>query len=615
MRFFIKHLLVLATAVLFMSSGIASGETLQDAIKYMLQTNPDIKAASYNRLAKDQEVLQAKAGYYPSLGVSSQTGLTSYSHPAYENIWPKSTVVSLRQNLFRFFGTDYEVDRLKSAANSQAYLLQGTSENVALLASKVYIDVLRNLDLAELAKENLANHQRISDQIKLRNVSGKDAKADLDQVLGRLALSQSNLVIAAANNIDAKTSYQAVIGRLPEDLTKPQAMGSVIPESMKEAELLALQGYPILKSAQADLDARQAQYKTAKSQLYPTIDLAVDYAWQNDAINNPGYQENVTATASLNFNIFNGGYNKARISQTAQQIKEAEAILNNTKRQIIQSVRLSWEAYKAAQEKVVFLEEYVKATGATADAFTAQWNIGRRTMFDLLDTQAEYITAKASLANARYDMLYAEYRVLNSLGKLVNTLGLQWPEESRIGGAAPAAAPVTAVAPKAAEPAAAAPSVSEPPKPADAAPAAPPVAETPKATEPAVAPSASEPPKPADAAPAAPPVIETPKPAEPAAVPPSASEPLKQEEMKTPPAEASVSETATPAKEPAAAASPLPSALTDKPKIIKGIVLNNGKVIEGQILNMNVYTVKILTKDGKEESYSFEKEVKGFIKE
>jgi hypothetical protein len=85
--------------------------------------------------------------------------------------------------------------------------------------------------------------------------------------------------------------------------------------------------------------------------------------------------------------------------------------------------------------------------------------------------------------------------------------------------------------------------------------------------------------------------------------------------MKTPPAEASVSEAASPAKEPAAVTSPLPSVLTDKPKIIKGIVLKNGKVIEGQILNMNVYTVKILTKDGKEESYSFEKEVQGFMKE
>jgi adhesin transport system outer membrane protein len=62
-----KYLVLLTIAVLLMSGGVASGETLQDAIKYMLQTNPNIKAESYNRLAKDQEVLQAKAGYYPSL--------------------------------------------------------------------------------------------------------------------------------------------------------------------------------------------------------------------------------------------------------------------------------------------------------------------------------------------------------------------------------------------------------------------------------------------------------------------------------------------------------------------------------------------------------------------
>jgi adhesin transport system outer membrane protein len=600
-----KYLVLLTIAVLLMSGGVASGETLQDAIKYMLQTNPNIKAESYNRLAKDQEVLQAKAGYYPSLGVTSGVSVDSYSHPASNTTYPKSTVLSLRQNLFRFFGTEYEVDRLKAAANSQAYLLQGTSETVALLASKVYIDVLRNLDLADLAKENLTNHQRISDQMKLRSVSGVDRKADLDQVMGRLALAQSNAVIAAANNIDAKTSYQAVIGRMPEDLTKPEPLVSVIPESMEESEKLALQGYPILKSAQADLDARLAQYKTAKSQLYPTIDLAVDYAWQNDVGTIVGNSENVTATASLNFNIFNGGYNKARIAQTAQQIKEAEAILNNTKRQIVQSVRLSWEAYKAAQEKVVFLEDYVKATGLTATAFAAQWNIGRSTMFDLLDTQAENITAKASLANAKYDRLYAEYRVLSSLGKLVNTLGLQWPEESRIDGAtpdvprrvepAPQKDTVTVVAPLAAPP------VSETPKQVEPAivapPVAPPVSETPKPVEPAIV-----------APPVAPPVSETPKPEEPATVAPPTSETLKQEEMKTPPAEASVPEAA-------AVASPLPSALTDKPKIIKGIVLMNGTVIEGQILNMNVYTVKILTKEGKEETYSFEKEVKGFIKE
>ena len=551
MRLFYKRLLMLVAVISPMNSGVAQGETLQDAIGYMLRTNPNIKASSHNRLAKDQEVMQAKAGYYPTINFSSEVGVTNQSHPFYDTIWPRSAVLSLRQNVFRFFGTESEVRRLKSTANSQAYLLQGTSENVALLASKVYLDVLRNLELADLAKENLINHQRIADQMKLRSVSGVDRKADLDQVMGRLALAQSNAVIATANNIDAKTSYQAVIGRLPEDLAKPQPVGSLIPESMEELENLALQCYPILKSAQADLDARLAQYKTAKSQLYPTIDLAVDYAWQND-VKIAGYQEDLRAIASVNFNIFNGWFNRARVSQTAQQIKEAEEILNGTKRQIVQSVRLSWEAYKAAQEKVAYLEEYVKGTGLTATAFAAQWNIGRRTMFDLLDTQAEYITARASLVSARYDMAYAEYRVLNSLGKLVNTLGLQWPEESRVD-ATFLSVPVSI----------------EPLPQKDAAPVAPPVSEAPKTEE-------------------APPLA---------------------------PADTSSNDNSVKKSE-AAAASTKASTNAKRPyKNIKGIVLMDGTVIEGQILRMNVYTVKILNKAGQEASYSFEKEVKGFIKE
>jgi hypothetical protein len=85
--------------------------------------------------------------------------------------------------------------------------------------------------------------------------------------------------------------------------------------------------------------------------------------------------------------------------------------------------------------------------------------------------------------------------------------------------------------------------------------------------------------------------------------------------MKAPPAQAPVATPSTETPAPPAAAKQLPSALTDKPKVIKGIILTNGKVIEGKILNMNVYTVKILTNEGKEETYSFDKEVKGFIKE
>lgn len=48
---------------------------------------------------------------------------------------------------------------------------------------------------------------------------------------------------------------------------------------------------------------------------------------------------------------------------------------------------------------------------------------------------------------------------------------------------------------------------------------------------------------------------------------------------------------------------------------IKGIVLTNGNIVEGQILNISTNAVIIRTKDGKVLSYSFEKEVRRFIKD
>jgi adhesin transport system outer membrane protein len=383
-------------------------------------------------MARDEEVRQAQSGYFPIIDISYGKGFQEQYEPSSETTYPGSTVLSLRQNLFHFGSTKFEVERQEARVRSAAYLLQGSSENVALQASRFYLNVLRQHELRDLTEENLTNHERIYDQIKLRSTSGVDSKADLDQVMGRLALAQSNVVAAKANIIDAKTDYQAVIGHLPEDLIRPQPVDSAIPASMEEAQQLALDNFPIVKSAQADYEAREFQHKVAKSINYPSLDAAVDYRWANDFDDMEGYQEELVATGVVSFNIFRGWHDRARVTETRHLICEAWEIRNNTRRQAVQSIRLSWEAYEATQDRITHLGEYVKSTGATAEAFAKQWSIGRRTMFDVLDIEAEYLNAKADLVNARYDRKYSEYRVLAGIGKLTDTLGLQWPEESQV---------------------------------------------------------------------------------------------------------------------------------------------------------------------------------------
>ncbi|MFH2011120.1 MAG: TolC family outer membrane protein [Pseudomonadota bacterium] len=432
MKNYFKLLGLVVIGIVFLGSNIAQGETLQDAVKYMLESNPDIKAIAYNRLAKDQEVTQAKAGFYPSIDFAASYGLQHDIYPTRVNTWPTEYILGLRQNLFAGGTTMSEVDRQKARVNSQAYLLQGTTENITLQAAKAYSNVLRRTELYCLAKENLVNHERIYDQMKMRSESGAGAAADLDQVKGRLALAESNLIVAKANLVDARTDYIAVVGRMPEDLAEIPSMESAVPASMGEVVDLALKGYPIYKSAQADLEAREAQYRTAKNTLYPKVDAAVDYKWMDNVDYNPNWREQLLATIMLRFNLFKGFSDKARITETKHLASEASEIMDSTRRQIVQSIRLAWEAYTASSGKVIKLEDYVKSAEMTAEAFAKQWNLGRRTMFDLLDTQAELINAKIDLVNSKYDKTDASYRVVAGMGKLANTLGLEWAEEAKV---------------------------------------------------------------------------------------------------------------------------------------------------------------------------------------
>ena len=54
MKSIIKYFSVAAVGVICLSSGNGQAESLQEAIQYTIQTNPQIRAVAFNRLARDQ---------------------------------------------------------------------------------------------------------------------------------------------------------------------------------------------------------------------------------------------------------------------------------------------------------------------------------------------------------------------------------------------------------------------------------------------------------------------------------------------------------------------------------------------------------------------------------
>lgn len=89
---------------------------------------------------------------------------------------------------------------------------------------------------------------------------------------------------------------------------------------------------------------------------------------------------------------------------------------------------LSWNAWQTLKSQKPAREQHVQSSEKARDADQQQFSLGQRTLLDLLDSENEVFRARTALVNTQYDELYAIYRILNSMGGLLQSLEVELPE-------------------------------------------------------------------------------------------------------------------------------------------------------------------------------------------
>ncbi|PUD97900.1 MAG: hypothetical protein C3L25_14250 [Candidatus Sedimenticola endophacoides] len=95
-------------------------------------------------------------------------------------------------------------------------------------------------------------------------------------------------------------------------------------------------------------------------------------------------------------------------------------------------MRLSWANYQSTKSQRAYLQKHVDSSLATRKAYTKQFDIGQRSLLDLLDTENELFEAKKAYLNADFSNQFAQYRILNGMGKLLDTLEVSAPAEALV---------------------------------------------------------------------------------------------------------------------------------------------------------------------------------------
>ncbi len=422
---------VLALVLSVGVSDWASAARLQEVVADNLGQNPEVQQALQNYAAVIQEIRQARAGYYPTLDATLGYG---YEWTDKENgiqdeeLNRREARLNLNQMIFDGFATRSEVQRQLARAASRASRFKDTAQRYVLTSSRAYLEVQRREQLLQLAKESLYNHVKLYDQIRRRSESGMGTLASLQQAEGRLALAEVNMLAAENNLRDAQVSYRRVVGQpVPESLEPFDGSALILPETLQAAVAKGLANQPVADLAQADVEAAVAQRDAAKSHMFPRLDFEVERRWDENIDGVEGDDEDLTAMLRLRYNLFNGGADKARIRQTEHQIGEAQAIQRDAQRQIRESVELSWNAYEILKRQLEYLETHVRSSEETRNSYKKQFDIGQRSLLDLLDTENEVFAAKNQLAEARVDSEIAKLRILTGTGELLEALEIALP--------------------------------------------------------------------------------------------------------------------------------------------------------------------------------------------
>jgi outer membrane protein, adhesin transport system len=423
--------------------GEAVAGTLEESIEAALSTNPDVGVVQADRRAIDQELRQARSEYFPSLDLRAGAG-PEYSNSvttrnrvtrapgsdASTTLMRWESQLTLTQMLFDGFATESEVERQLGRVNSAAYRVQETAEFIAQDAVEAHLNVLRNQTLVELARQNLDQHQTLLGQVIELERQGGGSIADVHQAEAREAAAQSVLATTIGNLEDARALYISVVGEPAEALAESVPPVYALPESPEAAAGKAAVDSPTVLIANADIEVAKAELQGSRAGYYPRFDLELGTSANDNIDGLKGSAIDAQALVVMRYNLFRGGADIAREREAFQRIDEARETLRQAKRTSEEDARVGYNALVTAQARLEALRERVTAQRETRDTYAQQFDLGQRSLLDLLDAENELFNARSDLATAEYTEMFAVYRVLAVTGSLLTTLDVDAPKEA-----------------------------------------------------------------------------------------------------------------------------------------------------------------------------------------
>ncbi|AAU26788.1 TPA: TolC family outer membrane protein [Legionella pneumophila] len=426
---------------------------LMDIYQQALENDTIFKEAYDTYMSSTEAIPQARAALYPQVGLGSQAGRNyqdavagAFSANQYYGsyLWQ----VNASQALFNYQAWA-KVAQAKASVKAAQATFNDAAQNLILRTAKAYFDVLFAKDTLDFAEAKKRANKRQYDQATQRFQVGLDAITSVYEAKAAYDQSIATVIAARNNQINQSENLRKLTNHVYETLAplKDSKIPLVKPEPNDVNQWIDTglkQNYK-LYAAKYNLEVAKDNVKAISAGNWPVFSLQSNASQvHNNASGNtvfiPSKQTQANIAIAMNFPVFQGGLVQAQTRQAQYGFQSTSEKLEQTYRDVIVNSRIAFNTITDGISKVKADRQTVISVQNSLQSTEAQFEVGTRTMVDVVNAQQRLFEAQEQLARDQYDLINS-ILTLKYLAGTLNVNDLEqinsWLATTRVNGFSP----------------------------------------------------------------------------------------------------------------------------------------------------------------------------------
>lgn len=434
----LKPLWIVCTGLL--ASPAALAVDLVGVHDLALKSDPRLQAAEYRRQATAENKTQARAWLLPQLDASANwsRGNTatriSGTKISDEDTQDRSYGVNLLQSLYR--QENYErLDIARGQITQADALYEIAFQDFLLRVSQGYFLVLTYMDGVTFAEAEEKALQRQFEQAEQRFEVGLTAVTDVHEARASYDNARARAIVARNDLADAKEALKELTGQYFEIYDALQDVLPLVepdPSNADDWVETSLANNPAVLSSRAAVEISDSNMRFARAGHYPTLDLVGSYRdFENSKyIIRDDFQQPIgttslgvddaTISVFLSIPIYQGGAVSSRTRQARYLMDAAGQDLDDTQRAVVRETQNAYRAVLAGIQEVQAFEQAEISAESALEATQAGFEVGTRTIVDVLIAQQRRFQAQRDNSVARHAYIVRHLRLKSVAGLLTS---------------------------------------------------------------------------------------------------------------------------------------------------------------------------------------------------